>query len=93
MVLQAAERIEGEVHPLDAGNHRAGARNPPHHRHADRQGLQMEGMISYRRGKIRIRNAKDSNGSVRLLQRAEPGVLAAERLKGPESGETQTSVC
>lgn len=94
-LLQAAERIEGEVIPSTQETiaQALGIRRTTVTLIA--QGLQMEGMISYRRGKIRIRNRDGlKNAACDCCNALSRAYWPAERLKGStEAGDTQTSVC
>ena len=94
-LLQAAERIEGEVIPSTQETiaQALGIRRTTVTLIA--QGLQMEGMISYRRGKIRIRNREGlRNAACDCCNALGRAYWPAERLKGgSDAGESQTSVC
>jgi CRP-like cAMP-binding protein len=94
-LLQAAERIEGEVIPSTQETiaQALGIRRTTVTLIA--QGLQMEGMISYRRGKIRIRNREGlRNAACDCCNALGRAYWPAERLKGgTEAGESQTSLC
>jgi CRP-like cAMP-binding protein len=95
-LLQAAERIEGEVIPSTQETiaQALGIRRTTVTLIA--QGLQMEGMISYRRGKIRIRNREGLRNAAcdccLALGRAN---WPSERLakSGLEPSDSQSSVC
>ena len=94
-LLQAAERVEGEVIPSTQETiaQALGIRRTTVTLIA--QGLQMEGMISYRRGKIRIRNREGLRTAAcdccAALGRAN---WPSERIakSGPEAAEA-SSVC
>jgi CRP-like cAMP-binding protein len=94
-LLQAAERVEGEVIPSTQETiaQALGIRRTTVTLIA--QGLQMEGMISYRRGKIRIRNREGlRNAACDCCNALGRVYWPTERLKGgSEASETQTSVC
>jgi CRP-like cAMP-binding protein len=94
-LLQAAERVEGEVIPSTQETiaQALGIRRTTVTLIA--QGLQMEGMISYRRGKIRIRNREGlRNAACDCCNALSRAYWPAERLKGgTDAGESQTSVC
>jgi CRP-like cAMP-binding protein len=95
-LLQSAERIEGEVIPSTQETiaQALGIRRTTVTLIA--QGLQMEGMISYRRGKIRIRNREGLRTAAcdccSALGRAN---WPAEQFtkSGAESADSQSSVC
>jgi CRP-like cAMP-binding protein len=94
-LLQAAERVEGEVIPSTQETiaQALGIRRTTVTLIA--QGLQMEGMISYRRGKIRIRNREGlRNAACDCCNALGRAYWPAERLKGgTETSESQSSVC
>ena len=95
-LLQSAERIEGEVIPSTQETiaQALGIRRTTVTLIA--QGLQMEGMISYRRGKIRIRNREGLRAAAcdccAALGRAN---WPSERFanSGVQPSDSQTSVC
>jgi CRP-like cAMP-binding protein len=95
-LLQSAERIEGDVIPSTQETiaQALGIRRTTVTLIA--QGLQMEGMISYRRGKIRIRNREGLKTAAcdccAALSRAN---WPSERLAktGTEAVDPQGSVC
>ncbi|HKD28050.1 MAG TPA: Crp/Fnr family transcriptional regulator [Xanthobacteraceae bacterium] len=95
-LLQSAERIEGDVIPSTQETiaQALGIRRTTVTLIA--QGLQMEGMISYRRGKIRIRNREGLRAAAcdccAALGRAH---WPAERFAngGVEPNDSQSSVC
>src|SRR5215471_18856806 len=95
-LLQAAERIEGEVIPSTQETiaQALGIRRTTVTLIA--QGLQMEGMISYRRGKIRIRNREGlRNAACDCCNALGRAYWPAERLKGggTEASDSQSSMC
>jgi CRP-like cAMP-binding protein len=94
-LLQAAERVEGEVIPSTQETiaQALGIRRTTVTLIA--QGLQMEGMISYRRGKIRIRNREGlRNAACDCCNALGRAYWPAERLKGgSDTGDSQSSVC
>ena len=95
-LLQAAERIEGEVIPSTQETiaQALGIRRTTVTLIA--QGLQMEGMISYRRGKIRIRNREGlRNAACDCCNALGRAYWPTERLKtgNGETGDSQTSAC
>jgi CRP-like cAMP-binding protein len=95
-LLQSAERIEGDVIPSTQETiaQALGIRRTTVTLIA--QGLQTEGMISYRRGKIRIRDRDGLRGAAcdcctALGRENWPSERFAKG--GAEGGDSQTSVC
>jgi CRP-like cAMP-binding protein len=95
-LLQSAERLEGDVIPSTQETiaQALGIHGDTVSKIA--QGLQMEGMISYRRGKIRIRNREGLRtvacDCFAALGRANwPAERFAKR--GPDPFDFETSVC